>query len=84
MSGLDGGALARVQTAARRANGAWNRHDAASLRDALMVARELGLQDVKLEYGGENSRSPVAHLQPCVALSGQQVRYVNDQSITAS
>ena len=51
---MDGSAdaLARVQTAARRAGGAWNRHDASSLRDALMVARELGLPDVKLEYGG--------------------------------
>tara|TARA_B110000046_G_scaffold178676_1_gene206802 strand:- start:19 stop:846 length:828 start_codon:yes stop_codon:yes gene_type:complete len=52
MSGPAGGALERVQTAARRAGGAWNRHDKSSLRDALEVARELDLPDVKLEYGG--------------------------------
>ena len=47
----DGAASARVQAAARRAGGAWNRHDKASLRDALEVAREYGLPDVKLECG---------------------------------
>ena len=52
MPGPGGVALERVQTAARRANGAWNRHDKSSLRDALEVSRELGLLDVKLEYGG--------------------------------
>jgi hypothetical protein len=43
---------ARTQSEARRAGGAWNRHDRSALHDALVVGMIVGLPDVKLEYGG--------------------------------
>ena len=45
-------AVSRTQTAARRAGGAWNRHDTAALRANLGAAREAGLPRLMLEYGG--------------------------------
>ena len=45
-------AAARVQTQARRAGGAWNRHDTSSVREVIEVARELRLPRVFVEYGG--------------------------------
>ena len=45
-------AVERAQTLARRAGGAWNRHDRAAVHDSLVVAMMVGLPDVKLEYGG--------------------------------
>ena len=45
-------AAARTQAEARRAGGAWNRHDRSALHDALVVGMMVGLPDVKVEYGG--------------------------------
>ena len=54
-------AVARTQTAARRAGGAWNRHDTAALRANLGAAREAGLPRLMLEYGGLRFRYDLQH-----------------------
>ena len=51
-----GQAVARVQAEARRAGGAWNRHDAAAVRSNLELAREFGLPRLMIEYGGVRIR----------------------------
>jgi len=43
---------ARVQNAARRAGGAWNRQSTTAVRETLMIARELRVQRVMFDYGG--------------------------------
>lgn len=60
-------AVARTQTAARRAGGAWNRHDTAALRANLGAAREAGLPRLMLEYGGLRFRYDFQLLDGAVA-----------------
>ena len=55
---------ARTQSEARRAGGAWNRHDRSALHDALVVGMIVGLPDVKLEYGGLRFRFDLPGAQP--------------------
>lgn len=45
-------AVARLQTEARRAGGAWNRYDRNAVHDALEEARAAGLPRLMVEYGG--------------------------------
>lgn len=66
-------AAARTQAEARRAGGAWNRHDRSALHDALVVGMIVGLPDVKLEYGGLRFRFDLPGAIKNDATSGDEV-----------